>query len=114
MGNMVDTVENRIQNPISTAIVIFITSKIELAVTSKMRLLDNVTVILERGERVGIIASFENLSERNNTLHVLNTNDESGKNIPDETSEISAPGTQFDRQSYTHHSDCHRRQFKHD
>ena len=36
----------------------------------------------ERGNTV-ITAPFENVSERNNTLHVLNTNDETRNKIPD-------------------------------
>ena len=38
----------------------------------------------KRGESTEIAASFENASERNNTFHELNTNDEIRKNIPDE------------------------------
>ena len=51
-----------------------------------------------------ITASFENVSERNNTFHALNVNDETRKNITDEVSELSVLGTHFDRQSHTHHS----------
>ena len=40
----------------------------------------------------------------NNTLHFLNANDETRNNIPDEISELSVPGTIFDRQPHTHRS----------
>ena len=39
MGNIVDTVENRVQNAILTAIDSTITPKIELAIKSKKRVL---------------------------------------------------------------------------
>ena len=63
----------------------------------------SVTANSERGERVGINASFENASENNNTLRVPNVNDETRLNIPDEVSELSVPETRFDRQPQTHH-----------
>ena len=47
--------------------------------------------------------NFENVSKRNNTLHVFNTNDETQIDIPDEVSELSVPGTHYDRQPHTHH-----------
>ena len=62
----------------------------------------SVTAISERGEHVRISFTFENVSERNNTLHVFNTNDETQNNVPDEVSELSVPGTHFDRQPQTH------------
>ena len=58
----------------------------------------------EHGEHIRITAIFENVSERNNTLHVFNTNDKTRNNIPDEESEWSVPGTHLDRQPHTHHS----------
>ena len=57
----------------------------------------------ERGEQIGITAPFENVSEKNIILHVLIVNDETRNNIPDEVSELSVPGTHFDRQPDTHH-----------
>ena len=57
----------------------------------------------ERGEHVGINTSFERASGNNNTLHVLNANDETRRDILDEVSELSVPGTRFDRQTHTHH-----------
>ena len=49
----------------------------------------------ERGENIGIIASFENVPERNNTQHVFNTNDKTGNNFPDKVGKLSVPGTHF-------------------
>ena len=60
----------------------------------------------ERGEYIGITALFENVSQRNNALHVLNTNDETRNKIPDQLSELSIPDTHFDRQPHTHHIDA--------
>ena len=86
----------------------FIAPRIELAVrsinASSGQKDTSVTANLESGERVGIIACIENVSERNNTLHVLSTNDETRRNIPDEVCELSVPGTHFDRQSHSHHN----------
>ena len=75
----------------------------------KLRLLSqyvtSVTANLERGEGLGIIVSFVNVSEGNNTLDVLNTKDETRQRNPFEVSELSVPGTHFDRrQSPTHHN----------
>ena len=55
------------------------------------------------GEHIGITARFENVSEGNNTLNVLNTNNETRNKIPDEMSELSIPDTHFVRQPHTHH-----------
>ena len=107
MNNIVDTVEDRIQNAILTAIDNIIVPKIELAIGSVNaswgRDVTSVTANSERGERVGINASFENASENNNTLRVPNVSDETRLNIPDEVSELSFPETRFDRQPHTHH-----------
>ena len=106
MGNIVGTVEERIQNAILTAIDRIIVLKIELAVNSinasSGRYATSVMVNSEGGEQMGITAAFENASERNNTLHVLNANDETRNNILDEVKEFSVPGTHFDRQPHTH------------
>ena len=105
MGNIVD----RIQNAILTAIDSIITPKIELAIrsinASSGRDSTSVMASLEREAwgKIGITAPFENLSERNNTVHVLNTNDETLNKVPDEVSELSVPDTYFDRQPHTHH-----------
>ena len=109
MSNIVDTVEDRIQNAILTAIENIVAPKIELSIRSKNacpgRDATSVTANSERGERAGINASFENASENNNILRVSNVNDETRQNIPDEVSELSVPVTPSDRQPHTHHSD---------
>ena len=107
MSNTVDKVEDRIQNAILTAIENIVAPKIELAIRSIIassgRDVTSVTANSERGERVGINASFENASENNNTLRVPNVNDETRLNTPDEVSELSVPETRFDRQPQIHH-----------
>ena len=108
MSNIVDTVEDRIQIAILTAIENVVAPKIELAIrsinASSGRDVTSVTGNSERGERVRINASFENASENNNTLRVPNMNDETRLNIPDEVSELSVPETRFDWQPHTHHT----------
>ena len=67
----------------------------------------SVTVNSERGEHVGINASFENASGKymyQMVLHISNVNDETRNNIPDEISELSVAEKRFDRQTHTHHS----------
>ena len=107
MSNIVDTVEDRIQNAILTAIENIVTPKIELAIrsinASSGQDVTSVTASSERGERVGVNTSLENASESNKTLLVPNVNDETRLNIPDEVSELSVPETRFDRQPQTHH-----------
>ena len=108
MGDNVDTVEDGIQNAILSAIDSMVVRKIGLAIrsinASSGRDATSVTANSERGEQIGITAPFENVSERNNTLYVLNVNDETRNNIPDEVSELSVPGTHYDRQSHAHHT----------
>ena len=108
MNNIVDTVEDRIQNAILTAIENIVAPKIELAIrsinASSGRDATSVTANSERGERVGINASFKNASENNNRLRVPNVSDETRLNIPDEVSELSVPETRFDWQPQTHHT----------
>ena len=111
MSNIVDTVEDRIQNAILTAIDNIVVPKIELATrsinASSGRDVTGVSANSERGEQVGINAPFENASENNNFLHISNVNDETRHNIPDEVSELSVPETHFDGQPLTHHRhDC--------
>ena len=107
MNNIIDTVEDRIQNAILTAIDNIATPKIELAIrsinASSERDMTSESANSERRERVGINASFENASRNNDTLDVSNVNDETRHNIPDEVSELSVPETHFDRQAHTHH-----------
>ena len=107
MDNIVDTVEDRIQNAILTAIDSINTPRIELATrsinASSRRDATSFIANSEHGEHIGIAAPFKNVSERNNTLHVLNMNDETRNKISDEVSELSVPDTLFDRQPHTHH-----------
>ena len=107
MSNNVDTVEDRIQNAILTAIDNLVTPKIELAIksinASSGRDVTSVSANSERREHVGINASFENAFENNNTLGVTNINDESRHRFQDGVSESLVQGTQFDRQSHAHH-----------
>ena len=108
MNNIVDTVADRIQNAILTAIDNIVAPKIELAIrsinASSGRDVTSVTANSERGEQVVISASFGNVYGNNNNLHVSNVNDETRHNIPDEVSELSVPETHLDRQPLTHHS----------
>ena len=103
MSNIVDTVEDRIQNAVLIAIDNIVAPKIELAIrsinASSGRDATSVTANSEHGEHIAITAPFENASENNNVLHKLNVNDETRNNIPDEVSELSVPGTHFDRQT---------------
>ena len=107
MSNIVDTVEDRIQNAILTAIEIIVAPKIELAIrsinASSGRDATSVSANSERRERVGVNASLENASRNNDTLDVSNVNDETRHNIPDEVSELSVPVTHFERQPHSHH-----------
>ena len=107
MGNIVDTVEDRIQNTILTAIDNIVTPKIELAIrsinASSGRDATSVSPSSERREHVGINASFKNASGNDNTLGVSNVNDETRRDIPEEVSELSVPETRFNWQPHTHH-----------
>ena len=107
MSKIVDRVEDRIQNAILTTIDNIVTPKIVLAIrsinASSGRDVTSVSANSERREHVGINTSFENASENNNTLGVLNKNDETRHNISDEVSGLSVPETRFDRQPHTHH-----------
>ena len=110
MSNIVDTVEDRIQNAISTATDNIVAPKIELAIrpinASFGREATSVTANSEGREHVGIDASFENASENNNMQQVLNGNDQTRNNIPDEVSELTVLGARFNRQTHTHHTYC--------
>ena len=115
MINIVDTVEDRIQNAILTAIDYIVAPKIELAIrsikSSSGRDVTSVSANSECREHVGINTSSENASGNNNILHVSNVNDETRHNIPDEVIELSVPETHFDRQAHTHHSSKTLQQF---
>ena len=106
MSNIVDTVEDRIQNAIVTAIENIVAPKIEQAIgsvnASSGRDATSVSANSERWEHVGISTSFENASGNNDTLGVSNVNDETRQNIPDEVSQLSVSETRFDRQPQTH------------
>ena len=106
MNNIVDTVEDRIQNAILAAIDNIVAPKIKLAIrsinASSGRDVTSVCAKSERREHTGINISFENASE-NNTMGVTNINDEARRNSQDGVSELSVPGTQFDRQSHIDH-----------
>ena len=109
MNNIVDTVEDRIQNAILTAIDNIVAPKIELAIrsisASSGRDVTSVSVNSERREHAGINASFENASGNNDTQVISKVNDETRHSITDEVSELSVPETHFDRQPHTHHND---------
>ena len=111
MSNIVDTVGDRIQSAILTAIDNIVAPKSELAIrstnASSGRDATSVSANSERREHVGISTSFENASGNNNTLGVSNVNDETRHNIPDEVSELSVSVTHFDRQPHTHHTHQH-------
>ena len=107
MNNIVDTVEDRIQNAILTAIDHLVAPKIELASrsinASSGRDVTSVSANSERREQVGINAPFESASGSNDTLGVSKVNDETRHNIADEVSELSVPEPHFDRIPPTHH-----------
>ena len=108
MNNIVETVEDRIEKSILTAIDNIVAPKIELAIrsinASSGRDVTSVSANSERMEHAGINASFENASENNNKLNATNENDETRQNIHDKVSELSVSGTHFDRQPHTHHT----------
>ena len=101
VNNIGDTVEDRIQNAVLTAIDSIVVLKIELATRSKNASCGqgatSVTANSERGKHVGINASFENTSGSKNAVRVINLNDETRNEIPDEVSEWSVSETHFDR-----------------
>ena len=78
MSNIIETVEDRIQNAMLTAIENIVAPKIELAIRSINasfgRDATSVSANSERREHVGINAFFENASGNNNTLGVSNVN----------------------------------------
>ena len=106
-SNIVDTVEDRIQNAVLTAIDNIVTPKIELAIrsinASSGRDVTSASGNSERREYEGINASFENASANNRTLGMANTNDETRHDFHDGVSELPVLEAQFDRQLPTHH-----------
>ena len=107
MSNIVDTVEDRVQNAVLTAIDNIVTPKIELAIrsinASSRRDVTSASGNSERREYEGINVSFENASANNRTLGMANTNDETRHDFHDGVSELPVLETQFDRQLPTHH-----------
>ena len=107
MSNIVDTVEDRIQNAVLTAIDNIVTPKIELAIrsinASSGRDVTSASGNSERREYEGINASFENASANNRTLGMANTDDETRHDFHDGVSELPVLEAQFDRQLPTHH-----------
>ena len=86
MGNIVDNVEDRIQNANDSIVVPMIELSIRSINASFGRDATSVTVYSERREHKRITALFENVSEKNNSLHVFNTNDLTRIDIPGEAS----------------------------
>ena len=107
MSNIVDTVEDRIQNAVLTAIDNIVTPKIELAIrsinASSGRDVTSVSGNSERRDHERMNTSFGSASENNGTLGMTNANDETRCNPHDRVGELSVAGTQFDQQSPAHH-----------
>ena len=107
MGNIVDTVEDRIQNAIRIAIDRIINFKIELVIrlmkASCERVATRALAISERRQHIVITSPLENVSETNNTLHVLNIKYDTRNKVQEEVSELSVPETHFDRQRHTYY-----------
>ena len=108
VSNIVDTVEDRIQNAVLTAIDSIVAPKTEWAIrltnASTGQDARIFTASSEREEQIGITAPLEDVSEKSNTLHVLNVNEETRNKIPDEASELSVPDAHFDWKPHTHSS----------
>ena len=86
MENIVETVEDRIQSAIMTAIDNIVGPKIELAIRSinacSGRDVASMSANSECREHTGIHASFEDASENNNTIGVTIINDEARRRLP--------------------------------
>ena len=108
MSNFIHTLEDRNQNASLTTFDSINAPKSEIEISSiiasSRRDATSVTANSERGELIGITASFENASENSNVRHISNVNDETGNNILDEVKELSVRETRFERQPHTHHS----------
>ena len=104
MSNIVDTVEDRIQNAILTAVDNIVAPKIELAIRSINasfgRDATSVTANSECREHEEINVSFENASGNSKVQQIPYGNHETRKDTPDEVSELSVPETRFDRQTH--------------
>ena len=92
MNNIVDTVEDRIQNAILTAVDNIIMPKIELAVrsvnASSGQDVTSMGANSERGKHVRLNTSFENASGNDKTLRASMSNDETRNNILHEVSDL--------------------------
>ena len=108
MNNIVDTVEDRIQNAILTAIDSIVAPKIELAIRSIIassgRDATSVAANSKCREHIWFNAIFEYASGKDNEQQITNGNDETRNNILDEVSELLVLETRFDRQLRTHHN----------
>ena len=108
MGKVVERVEEKIQIAILAARDNIITPAVELSVrtmnASSSLDATRVTAYLGRGERIGINAPFENVSDRDKNFHDLNVSDETRGKVPDEVSVFPVPGTHLDWQTHTHDS----------
>ena len=106
MSNIVDTVEDRMENAILTAIDNIVAPETELAIRSKNastgRDGTSVTANSERGKYVGINAPSENASENSNILHKSNVIDEIRHNIPNKVSELPISEIDIERQTHNH------------
>ena len=107
LGNVVDTVEDRIQNVILAASDNIVAPKIKIAIrsvnASSGRDVTSVAANSEQAEHVGIKELSGKATGNNNVRLVLNENDETPNNIMHEVNELSVPETRFDRQTHTHH-----------
>ena len=100
-GNSVDTIEDRIQYAILTAIDSIIDPEVELG-NSSMNACSgqdatSVTANSECEEHKGITATFEEVSEGNDSIHVCSTIDETQHYISVNLGKLSVPGTIFHR-----------------
>ena len=104
MSNLVETVEDRIQNAILTALDNIVTSRTELAVRlSSGRDVASVTANSDSGKQIAFVAPRENVSGMDITFCDFNIAAETrGYNL-DEISEILVSETHFDGQAHTHH-----------
>ena len=94
MGKTVDIVEDTIQTAILTPTDNISTPRIELTVVWKLRLLGETRPVSERTRTaLGITTCFQNVTERNNTSHVLDMNDETRIISRDEMSDLSGHNT---------------------
>ena len=75
-GNVVEMLADRIQNAILNAIDNIFNLVVRSKKAPSARDTTSVTANSEGGEHISITASFQNVSDRSNTSHQINTNDE--------------------------------------